>query len=262
MVALGILGALAGCVATVRTGIVEPAAVRADLGRVGVRVTASGPVEFTPRVTGDAARDTLRAEVAAAVPPESLAADPAAILLIPLLLLTRGVVEAVSTPSAATVSRARSILEDAHAEMRLPERLRDHLAGFARTELSTPPPVVPSADGVSPELDTILDVQVLPVVLRPVPAAPGGTLGNPQLGLVLSARARLVRVEDERLLATTRAVHRAGPYRLAEWADERGQRFRQASEAGASDLAREIVRRLLWEVPTGDLPPLPRKEKP
>jgi len=98
------------------------------------------------------------------------------------------------------------------------------------------------------EADTVLEVTLSHV----------GTKGsglNPPLQLVMTARVRLVRTQDNTEITTVEYTHTGASYTLAKWSANGAQRLLQALEAGYISLAHHIHDSVLLLYPFPDRKP-------
>jgi hypothetical protein len=134
------------------------------------------------------------------------------------------------------------------AELNLNRKLPEHLAAFSRlhgyeiTHLNTGPPeesqepsryAAARRDGI----DTVLEIQDLTVNLIPAEYKV-----NPARGLILSARAQLIRTADATVIDDRVVTDKVGPALvLNEWTADHAARFRQEAQQASDRLAEQLV---------------------
>jgi len=114
--------------------------------------------------------------------------------------------------------------------------------GYEITHLTAVPPEASQkraryAAAVKDSIDTVLEIQDLTVNLIPAEYTV-----NPQRGLILSARAQLIRTADETVLDDRAVTDKFGPALvLNEWTANHSARFRQEVQQASDRLAEQLI---------------------
>jgi sugar lactone lactonase YvrE len=158
-----------------------------------------------------------------------------------------GGVGAVDALPADTVREAEAALTRALSGLRVQERIRDQVFQLARrktlhpvvvlAEHGPPSPDEPATYGsvASRGIDSILEISILTIGLA------GDWDINPPLALVITGRARLVRVQDGSEIHETKLEYRSGVRLFTEWAANDAQLFREGFDRAIDYLAEETV---------------------
>jgi hypothetical protein len=206
----------------------------------------------------------------------------------PVLVVNGAVEGAVKTPSAATATKWRTLMEAAASDATVQATLRGQLIENARemlpdrafiplddTATSPGQPAAPEASAGHGPIVTVLEVAVLSIALAPqepgtgpVTDDPGAPSNDPtgmawwgaglsfeglfdrRLGLVVTARARVVRAPDGEELLSRTFTERSAPRRRSEWAADNARTLRDQRDRLMARLAREILTMLLEPEPT------------
>lgn len=178
------------------------------------------------------------------------------LLLSPVVALGGAIYGAIAAETADKVEAAEAIFKNTLADLKIQETFRDRVLQVARDEtrhpfvlLSEGGPTAPGEDVgyssiVSQGIITILEVSVKKLGL------PGVGI-NPPLPLVMSAGARLVRVDDGEELYTREWVYMSRKREFVEWAANNAQPLREELERASQTLAEQVVDELflLYVIP-------------
>jgi hypothetical protein len=172
-----------------------------------------------------------------------------AILLAPVAGLVGAVVGAVEAESAATVEESAAALQNALAELKIQETMRDRVLQVAQEQTRYPFVLLEDrgltaygeevrySASADEGIDTILEVSVPKLGLL------GGGV-NPPLPLVMIADARLISVADGRELYAHTWKYRSGTRKFVEWAANNAQPLRDEIDRAYQSLAEQIVKEL------------------
>jgi hypothetical protein len=180
---------------------------------------------------------------------------PACILVIPIAGLAAvvgavvgGIHGGTTATSRTLVVEANAALREAASELDVNEVLSDRVSDFAREHTShhvvTPPGNVRSSPGAAQGygalttagVDTVVEVGVQGLLLS------GPWEANPELALVLAARARVIRALDNAIVHQQTFRYQSPSRRFTEWAADAAQRFRFWLEYGLKELSEQIAR--------------------
>ncbi|MGH7404737.1 MAG: hypothetical protein ACREJA_02515 [Candidatus Methylomirabilales bacterium] len=168
------------------------------------------------------------------------------LLLSPVVALGGAIYGAIAADSAEKVEATEATFKKALADLKIQETFRDRVLQVARDETrQTFVPVEHRGPTILNEevsysfltaeaIDTILEVGVTRFGLE-------GEGINPLLPLVISTRARLVRVDDGAELYTREWVYRSRKRKFVEWAANNAQPLRDELDRAHQSLAEQIV---------------------
>lgn len=168
------------------------------------------------------------------------------IALAPVIGLGGAIYGAVAAESAATVENAEATLENALVTLDLQGPMRDRILQVARRQthhsfvrLGSLGPTasdekVSYRSLASDGIDTILEVSI------PGVGIPGSGI-NPPIPLVMSARARLIRVADDAEIHARTWSYRGRTRKFADWAVNDAQPLREELDRAYQALAEAIV---------------------
>jgi hypothetical protein len=176
---------------------------------------------------------------------------------------------AVAAEPASEWEQAESAFKGILSDLKIQQRVPDHIVEFARSQ--TPYRVIrveyedPSSKDekaaysalASKGIDAVLELTELAVHLRPSEIAV-----NPRRILVMDARARLIRTSDGASLdkrvitdGTLIGADSNVAWSLATWADQNAQVFREEVTQAAQRLAQQVVKELISDTqPENDVP--------
>lgn len=142
---------------------------------------------------------------------------------------SRGIPEAVHAPTLAALRTGpASVPITAETTRRI----------VAQTRQTTRHSIVPAANSLRPDCDTILELYHGERSLR------GGDELNPTLQLHLGYRVRVLRADDHRELDVFRVAYRSEGRKFAEWGANDAAALRTELERGLEDVTRKIVTQL------------------
>lgn len=263
-----ILAVLGICVIAAQTGCATPSSLtshqRENLGTIGVAA-----VRFVPGSKPDAPNTPLGGAAGAVVGTTAGAlAGVGAIVILPIApelafahLLGYAVAAAAGVGGlaggvAGATAKAPPKFPDTEAaiatalsQLRVEERLRDEVVEYASKKLPNSfvavPEILPAvratpvsySNVVPKNVDGVLEISLLKIDMR--------TEGESLLALTMVARARVVRVSDDKVLADAayRFVSETRSFEI--WAENDAEAFREAMERGYQSLAEQIVAGIL-----------------
>ncbi|MGH7406645.1 MAG: hypothetical protein ACREKF_01360 [Candidatus Methylomirabilales bacterium] len=182
------------------------------------------------------------------------------VALAPVIGLGGAIYGAVAAESAATVEKAEATLKNAFVTLNIQAAMRDRVLQVARQQTRRSFVPLPdrgptaSAEEVSYRslasegIDTILEISI------PGLGIPGGGI-NPPLRLVVSARARLIRVADDAEIHARTWLFKGRTRKFADWAVNDAQPLRDELDRAYQGLAEAMVDELFLLI---SLPPRAR----
>jgi hypothetical protein len=230
-----------GC-ASVPAPTILDAQSRVELGRVAV--VAAGPAPSVdlagiPAGKTDAAASAAGVSLGGCVaflapscvvyPLGCAVAAAAMVVVCPVAAVVGGSVGAAKADSAARVDAARARMQLLSDAPEVHKGLRDEVARLARTQLAHRYTEQPR------DADTVLEVSIASV------RTSASQMFNPPLQLHVEARARAVRVSDNRVLFDNKAEFEGARYKLAEWMADGARPLQAEVERAHVELARHIV---------------------
>ena len=188
------------------------------------------------------------------------------VFLSPVGALVGSAAGAVKAVPAETVKTAEAALKNALADVKLHEALRDEVVQVARDRTSHPFVLLPEQGPTSvgeqasyrsladEGIDSVLEISVgsIGFVTERRKEPDSKNIGfvsvewavNPPLALVITARARLIRVRDDAELFVPTFEHRSTPRAFTTWGDNNAQEFREELERASKSLGERIVNEL------------------
>ena len=172
--------------------------------------------------------------------------------------LSGAIYGAVAAESASEWEQAESAFKEILPDLKIQQRVSDHVVDFARNQTAYRVIRVETEDPsskdekteyralASKDIDAVLELTELAVHLRP-----SGIVVNPPRILMMDARARLIRTSDGALLdervitdGTLIGADSNVARSLATWADQNAQVFREEVTQAAQRLAQQVVKEL------------------
>ncbi len=258
-----LLSATLGCAHAPERPTPPSAEVRAHLGTIGVTFGGPAPSLSYARPSIDRRGGSVKGALKGAKVVEDIGkAGPAgfiaAVLTFPLILGFGAGVGAVMVPSEAAVNEAAEALDQAAAELRVSEAIRDHIVrtGRARTPLAFVP--LPAADAVLSTADPVAAAlshppvgveTILEVSARWLTLTCDATEINPSYTLGATLRVRLIRTADSAVAYDYDETYRGPTRTFVEWGANRGEKFRADVERAFQTLAEQIVTQLFFAEP-------------
>lgn len=220
-------GGAGGCATATKS---ERSNARAQ--RIGIVLNMSAPPGFNIPAKG------AGAGAARGVAEGARGLSGQAVIFLPLVVPIAAIVGALLAEDAARVEEAEVTLRAALSGLKPAEAVRDRLVEVAHKE--TLHSLVALSGPLDTEgFDTVVELTVFKYHLR------GDGSINPPFRLILSVRARAVRVADGRLLHEETFESESEKRKFVEWAENDAQPLREALDNVALKLANDIVARVL-----------------
>lgn len=234
--------------------------VREDLGAIGVvsvdvvpEAHLEAPTSGKGSGAGKGAATGFFSMIAAGLQSGDGYGAALGIALAPVVALGGAVYGAVAAESAATVEESEAALQNALANLRIQEALRDRVLQVAKQQTRHHFVLLASAFDEEVSYSSLAGEGIDTIIELSAPMLAIGLFSgkgiNPPLPLFLGACTRLVRVADGAELYSSGWVYRSRTRKFVEWAANNAQPFRDELDRAVLSLAETVVDEMFLQYP-------------